>query len=76
MVLYIMHHLLGKLLPNSRAKLLVFLQLSLLYPYGQMPLVKYPEPIVGIEGQVKVSMLGELIFKLFHRQFTFCVLHA
>ncbi len=37
---------------------------------------EYPEPIVGIEGRAKVSMLGELIFKLFCRQFPFCVLHA
>ncbi len=37
---------------------------------------KYPEPIVGIEGRAKVSMLGELLFKLFHRQFPFCVLHV
>jgi len=37
---------------------------------------EYPQPIVGIEGRTKVSMSGELIFKLFHRQCTFCVLHA
>ncbi len=68
--------LVGQAPPKFKGKIARVLAAKSALSIQSDALGEYPEPIVGIEGWAKVSMLGELIFKLFDRQFTFCVLHA